>query len=78
MDKLINDPLKMYSFDNPLKRSHYFNELSRFLADCLGPEKGKAEQQCKSKFATIRRRILREKVKGIRPAKYGFIDYLIE
>jgi hypothetical protein len=47
MEKLKGDPLKVYSFDNPLKRSHHFQELSTFLRN-YGVDKD--DKQCKSKF----------------------------
>lgn len=68
----------MYSFHNPLKRSHYFKSLSDFLITHLGVRQGKDAKQCKSKFATIRRRIQREKAKGKKPGRYGFTDYIID
>jgi hypothetical protein len=71
MEKLKGDPLKVYSFDNPLKRSHHFQELSTFLRN-YGVDKD--DKQCKSKFwATIRRKIQREKARGKRGAEYGLI-----
>lgn len=68
----------MYSFDNPLKRGHHFRELSLFLQEKLDPQLGKGEQQCKSKFSTIRRKIKLDKVKGKKHAQYCFVDYLME
>jgi hypothetical protein len=61
MEKLKGNPLKVYSFDYPLERSHHFQDLSTFLRN-YGVDK--SDKQCKSKFATIRRQIQREKARG--------------